>query len=66
MDLIGMTAEEQRIIQHIRKQGSLNNTECRNLLGVNIDRAYYLLRKMHKSGVLKQIGQQRGTRYVLS
>ena len=39
----GLTREELTILDHVRRAGSVNNTECRRLLSVDMHRAWYLL-----------------------
>ena len=58
-------SDEDRIIDYIKKNGSISNTECRNLLKVGLKRASYLLNKMNTLGILNQVGKRRWTRYVL-
>jgi len=43
---------EEKILAYVREHGSINNTECRGLLGVDSTRAWYLLRKLIKKGKL--------------
>ncbi len=57
--------EEQRIIDYVRERTSINNTQCRELLGVGIHRAWYLLRKLQRSGVLLQDSSRRWASYRL-
>jgi len=57
--------EEERIISHVREHGGINNSECRELLSVGIHRAWYLLRKLHRSGVLRQDSSRRWAQYRL-
>jgi hypothetical protein len=35
--------DEERILAHVREHGSISNAECRDLLGVKLQRASYLL-----------------------
>jgi DNA-binding NtrC family response regulator len=58
-------ADEQRIIGFVRERGSINNTQCRELLGVGIHRAWYLLRKLQRSGALSQDSSRRWAQYRL-
>ncbi|MCF6289581.1 MAG: hypothetical protein L3J03_01045 [Desulfobacterales bacterium] len=57
---------EERIIAHVREHGSINNAECRELLGVDMTRASYLLKRMTHAGVLRREGKLRWARYALS
>ncbi|OGW49508.1 MAG: hypothetical protein A2Z50_04180 [Nitrospirae bacterium RBG_19FT_COMBO_42_15] len=57
--------DEERIIEYVRKHGSINNEKCRKLLSIKISRAWYLLSKLDSSGKLKKQGKKRWARYVL-
>jgi predicted HTH transcriptional regulator len=57
--------EEDKILSHVRKHGSISNAECRALLGVNEPRAYYLLTNLTTAGRLKPVKSGRWRRYVL-
>jgi ATP-dependent DNA helicase RecG len=57
--------EEDKILAHVREYGSINNTECRELLSVDEARAYYLLKKLSNSGRLKPKGRGRWRSYML-
>ena len=56
---------EDLILAHVREQGSISNTECRILLSVDLQRASYLLKKLHAEGVLEKHGERRWSRYRL-
>jgi len=58
-------SHEEIILAHVKKQGSINNTECRDLLETNLQKASYLLKKLTKKGLLKRVGERRWTRYQL-
>ena len=58
--------DEDKILDHIKTHGSINNPECRELLGVDDTRAYYLLKKLCKSKHLKPKGKSKARRYVMS
>jgi DNA-binding NtrC family response regulator len=58
-------ADEERILERVRTHGTINNTECRELLGVERNRASYLLKKLHGSGRLHCEGQGRWANYRL-
>lgn len=45
-------SDEERILEWVRAQESINNSQCRELLGVGMERACYLLRKLHLEGKL--------------
>jgi len=57
--------DEERILAYLRQHGSINNSECRQLLSVEHHRVTYLLQKMHRYGLLAREGQRRWTRYRL-
>ena len=57
--------DEDKILAHVQKHASIDNTECRNLLGVDGKRAWYLLRKLTNNGSLKRQGKGRWSRYIL-
>jgi ATP-dependent DNA helicase RecG len=57
--------DEDKILVHVRERGSINNTECRELLGVGQVRAHYLLTKLITQGRLKPQGKGRWRRYLL-
>ena len=58
--------EEGMILRYVREHGSISNAECRDLLNTEMNRASYLLKKMHKMGLLSRQGERRWTRYFLS
>jgi DNA-binding NtrC family response regulator len=57
--------EEQSILDFVKQRGSINNTECRELLGVGMQRACYLLRKIHLTGLLHRESNGRWSQYRL-
>ena len=57
--------DEGKILSHVRKHGSINNSECRELLGSNLHRASYLLKKLTGNGYLIREGKGRWTIYRL-
>lgn len=57
--------EEEKILAYIKEKGSINNAECRALLGVGSSRAWYLLKKMYAQDQLKRSGEKRWLRYYL-
>jgi len=59
----GVEGDEAKIVAHVRDNGSINNAECRALLGVDQIRAYYLLRKLWDTGHLREVGKGRWRRY---
>jgi DNA-binding NtrC family response regulator len=58
-----LSKEEQAVLEHVRRTGSINNNECRRLLGLQLHQAWYLLHKMHRHGRLRQEGDRRWARY---
>jgi len=58
-------SDADRIVAHVREAGAITNTECRELLGVDESRAYYLLKKLCDDGRLVPRGVGKGRRYVL-
>jgi len=59
-------SDEDKVLEYVRNHGGINNTQCRNLLGIkDIQRASRLLKKMRRTGLLWQVGQRRGARYIL-
>lgn len=60
-----LALEEEKILTHVRKYGSINNKECRLLLNADIRRATHLLQTMHQHGLLKRKGERRWALYRL-
>ncbi len=56
--------DEERIVAYVMRHGSINNSECQRLLGVDKHRANYLLNKLYHVCLLKQVGRSRSTQYV--
>jgi len=56
---------EERILAFVAERGTISNPECRALLGVGIQRACYLLRKLHLSGRLDRDHGRRWAQYRL-
>jgi DNA-binding NtrC family response regulator len=65
LNLNGTGSEETTILAQVRREGSINNAECRELLQVGMHRAWYLLRKLHRAGKLKQDSSGRWAQYRL-
>lgn len=61
---VKMTHEE-KILAYIEEHRSINNAECRRLLGIDFDQASYLLKKLHEYGLLTRRGERRWARYYL-
>lgn len=60
------SSDEDRILEWARTRGSINNTECRELLQVGMQRACYLLRKLHLAGKLERDHSGRWAVYRLA
>jgi ATP-dependent DNA helicase RecG len=60
-----LETDEDKILEHVRQQGSIGNAECRALLNVDLQRASLLLKKMRIRGMLKREGERRWARYYL-
>jgi len=61
-----LQAEEERILEYIRKNGSINNSECRELLYIDIQRASYRLQKLYKHRLLERKHVGKWPRYFLA
>jgi DNA-binding NtrC family response regulator len=59
-------ADEEKILAYIREHSSINNSECRDLLSVDLHRASYLLKKMQRYGLLVREGEHRWSHYRLA
>jgi ATP-dependent DNA helicase RecG len=57
--------DEEKIQEHVRQHGSINNAECRDLLHVDLHRASHLLKRMHARGALRRRGERRWARYYV-
>jgi len=60
-----MQTHEGKIMTYVREHGHISNVICRDLLGVSLHRASYLLKKMHVNGNLHREGTRRWARYTL-
>ena len=60
-----LTPEYQQILAYVKEKGSINNTECRELMGVGMQRACYLLRRIHLAGLLERESNGRWSQYRL-
>ncbi len=58
--------EEKRILTYVKEHGSISNAECRDFLAVDLNHASYLLKKMHRYGLLQREGERRWSRYCLA
>jgi len=56
--------EEDKILNYVRENGSINNAECREMLRVKEERAWYLLLKLCRANLLYPKGKGRWRRYV--
>ena len=62
---LGMS-DEERILAYVQEHGSITNTECRELLGIESrHRVTRLLGKLANAGQIRQVGTGKGTRYEL-
>ncbi len=59
-----LSEEESTIVLHVRERGHITNKICRQLLGVNLRRANYLLNRLVKSGHLSRAGSNRNAIYM--
>jgi ATP-dependent DNA helicase RecG len=58
--------DEERVLAHVRRFGSITNAQCRELLGITFDQASHLLRSMYRKGRLTREGTGRWTVYYLA
>lgn len=61
-----LDSDESRIMQFVRENGMINNTDCRTLLDVDRHRANYLLKKLNQYGLLQIEGSGRWAVYRLN
>lgn len=59
------SSDEERILSYVVKNDVISNAECRDLLGVKMHRAWYLLRKLNLAGKLTQDSSGRWATYRL-
>ncbi len=57
---------QQKIIDYVRENGSINNTICQELLNVSKPTATRELQKMVSEHILQQVGEKRGINYILT
>jgi len=57
---------EEKILAYVKKHGTINNGECRKMLGINEKQAWYLFSKLSDSGTLKRQGKGKGRRYTMA
>ena len=60
-----LALEEERILTYVQENGTINNEQCRELLGVKEKRAWYLLNKLIKKELLKRVQKGRWSQYSL-
>jgi transcriptional regulator with GAF, ATPase, and Fis domain len=60
------SSEEKKVMAYVRKHGSINNTQCRQLLDLDYNQASYFLKKMKGAGLLVSEGERRWTSYRLA
>jgi predicted HTH transcriptional regulator len=66
LELKTLQADEAKILAFVREHGAINNTECRKLLQVDLQRASYFLKKLVAEGSLQREGERRWARYRLA
>jgi DNA-binding NtrC family response regulator len=59
------STHEEKILSYVEEHGSINNSECRQLLSSDLHHASYLLKKLTEYGLLESQGTGRWTRYRL-
>jgi len=62
----GHPTDEERVLTYVQERGAISNASCRKLLGVNDDRAYYVLKRLCDAGQLRPDGKGRYRKYVPS
>jgi ATP-dependent DNA helicase RecG len=60
-----LPADDEKILAYVLEHGSINNAECRELLGVDLHRALYLLKRLAAEGELKRERERRWAHYRL-
>jgi transcriptional regulator with AAA-type ATPase domain len=58
-------SDEDKILTYIRKHGSINNSQCRQLLDSELRKVSYLLRRMYQEKLLVCEGKRRWAVYRL-
>jgi ATP-dependent DNA helicase RecG len=64
-DSFDLTADARMALVYVRRHGSIKNEELRNLRGLDRDASRGVLQGLVAKGLLEQIGERRGSRYVL-
>ncbi len=62
---VPLMTDEEKIFAYVKQHGSINNSECRQVLSSDYDHASYLLKKLHSYGLLVREGDGRWARYSL-
>lgn len=57
-------SHEEKILAFLEENGSIDNSQCRSLLSVDLQKASYLLKKLRNAGALKATGSKRYRKYV--
>jgi ATP-dependent DNA helicase RecG len=57
--------QEQMVLQFVRKNGSIRNSDAQELCRVNSDQAYYLLSRLVADGRLVRSGSTKDSTYIL-
>jgi predicted HTH transcriptional regulator len=57
--------DEEKILDYVKRYGSIKNSECCQALGINSSQAWYLLKKLSSKGLLIPQGEKRWKRYIL-
>lgn len=61
-----LASDEELILSWLREHGEMTNSDCRELLDVSRDRAFYLLKKLVRYGLIVAQGERRWQRYRLT
>lgn len=59
------TGQQSKIVDYIRQQGSINDTEIQKLLGVKKTRAYIITKKMLDTKIIVKQGKGSNKIYIL-
>jgi len=63
---MGISTREKKALEFIKKQGSLTNTNYRDINSVSHKTAHNELSRLNKMGLIHQIGTGRKTKYMLA
>lgn len=58
-------SDEGQVMTYVREHEAITNQQCRNLLGLDADQAYYLIKKLCDNKQLMPKGKGRWRKYVL-